>query len=670
MDDFYKDDVIEITRYNSITGKSLIQTAIIVGYNGANKIATIDSIWDFIPVATDTVRIYPKYSDSRVSINPAIQALDYITSKTYGRGLDPYKDLDLPSWTETARKCDTRSDVTVLVSTVTPVIGDVYKYTNTAGNIIWQGKVASYYTVSGVSGTYITFTDVIGKLTNRWNSWKTFNEKEVVYNTDGKLYLVTTGGVFGTEPTPTSIPAGMSSLSSLSLARVSGTGAASLSAVLTAGNPVQGSKNGQKISGYSIYDCDDINYWRACGWDEHAQRYATRNQCNIVIDTSLPLFDNMNGLLDHFNGILRYTAGKYYLSIEETEGTIAASDIRTITVDDIIGKIQLSDEGTRSAFNSLTAAFADPANKFEAKNVSFFNSDYLKADRNVPKKGNLSIPGITNYYNTRLLADSFLNKSRFGLTISMTVRPSGFLLLAGTVIQVVYPRYDWTTPGKKFRIESITYQPDGLVDIVAKEYDDSFYSVSNIKKVSGTGATTVPTTSAPGSPTNLIVTSADTADELLNGVELFWDNDPSVNESANASTEVYASLSPHLYIYVASINGTTEVLTTSSPHGLVPGMPIYPETDYKPGATLELSSSEIYYVLSTPSDTTFTLSSTKNGATPIPLTAGTSLNLKIRTATLIGTVPVPIRSYVDSVVNDGTQRVEKYYWVRHRINRV
>jgi len=166
------------------------------------------------------------------------------------------------------------------------------------------------------------------------------------------------------------------------------------------------------------------------GWDEHAQRYATKNQCNITIDTSAPLFDNINGLLDHYNGILRYTSGKYYLDLEEQEPDILTTDIRTITVDDIVGKIQLSDEGTRSAFNSLTASFADPANKFEARNVSFFNSEYLKADRNVPKKGNLSIPGITNYYNTRALADGFLNKSRFGLTVNVTIRPSGFLLLA------------------------------------------------------------------------------------------------------------------------------------------------------------------------------------------------------------------------------------------------
>ena len=531
VNDFYAGELIEVTRYSSSTGKSLVQTSEIIAYDSATKIATIDSIWDFIPISTDTVRVYPKYADARVSINPAVQTLDYITSKTYGRGLNAYSDLYLPSWLETARKCDTKSDVTVVTSSGSTAIGAVYRYVNTAGKIIWQGQVSS------ISGLYVTFTNVLGKLTNKWNSWKTFNEAELVYNNDGILFRVTTAGVFATEPTSTAIPSGMSLVSTLSLTKFSGTGVA-LVLPLNKGNPVQALRNAQKVSGYSIYDCDEINYWKMSGWDEHSQRYATRNQSNITIDTALPLFDNTNGLLDHYNGILRYTAGKYYLDTEEVEGTILTTDVRTITVDDIIGKIQLTDEGTRSAFNSLTAAFADPANKFEARNVSFFNSEYLKADRNVPKKGNLSIPGITNYYNTRLLADGFLNKSRFGLTINMTLRPSGFLLLAGTVIQVIYPRYDWGSPGKKFRLESVNYQPDGLVDIVAKEYDDSFYTLSNIKRVDGTGATTATGTvvlPAGAGPSNLVATT-----NQYNQVTLTWTNDSNTGLGSTV-TEIWRS---------------------------------------------------------------------------------------------------------------------------------
>ena len=659
-EDYYVGDMIEVTRYNSITGKSLVTTAEIVSYDGATKVATIDGIFDFIPVTTDKVRVYPKWADGRVSINPAMQTLDYITSKTYGKGLDIAKDIALESWTEAGRKCDTRSDVTVRASSsvASVMAGAVYKYP-ASGNLKWQGTVAGVHDTS-----YVTFTSIVGKLTNKWNSWKSWKAGDVIYNSDYLLYTVNSDGVIATEPTHTSGSSNnCTRLSAITLTLVGGTGPSTITLVDSSyGNPIQSVRNSQKISGYSIYDCDDVNYWRYSGWDGHDQRYVTRNQCNIQIETSQPLFDNINGLLEHFNGILRYTAGKYYLDVEETADDIGLSDIRTITADDIIGKIQLSDEGTRSAFNSLTAAFADPANKYEARNISFFNSDYLKADRNVPKKGNLSVPGITNYYNTRLLADSFLNKSRYGLTISFTMRSHGVLLLAGTVIQVVYPRYDWTGTGKKFRIESINYQPDGTTDIVAKEYDDSFYSLSHIKGQAGSGPTLLPPRTGIGSPTNLIVTSADTDDELLNGVELFWDNDPSAN-STYVSTEVYGGLSPHIVINVSGISGAT--LTSSSAHGLVPGMPIYPQT-----ALNGVSNEAVYYVVSTPTATTFTMSATKNSEVGDTFTSGSGLTLEIRTATLLATVPVPVRSYVDNVVNEGTGRVEKYYWVRHKVNQV
>lgn len=687
-DDYYKGYLLELTRYNSTTGKSLVQTAEIIGYNGLNKIATIDTIWDFIPVGTgtsgDTIRIYPKYVDGRVSTNTAIQLLDYVTSPTYGRGLNVNKDIDLPSWLESARKCDTKSDITVLCSESPNIAnGAVYRYP-ASGNIIWQGTAndpLDPVTVEGSTKYFASFTNNIGKLTNKWNSWKVWKVGEIIYNPDTYQFFtvgVTSGGGSGAIPTaPTATAAGTSTVPAVTLitsgliplTKVSGTGntTVNLPATAASGNPIQIWRNGVKNSGYSLYDSDDINYWRLCGWDEHAQRYVTKNQTNLTIDTSVPLFDNINSFLEHFNGILRYTSGKYYLDVEEAEGIIESTDIRTITTDDIIGKIQLSDEGTRSAFNSLTAAFADPANKFEARNISFFNSEYLKADRNVPKKGNLSIPGITNYYNTRLLADSFLNKSRFGLTINMTVRYHGILFLAGTVIQVIYPRYGgaWTT-GKKFRIESVNYQPDGLVDIVAKEYDDSFYGLTNIRKSSGSISSATTGTGTPvgavgiGPPLNLRVSSADSLSELLNGVELFWDNDHTVNKSSNAFTEVYGSISPNLYITVTSISSST--LTCSANHGLVPGMSVYFVNNHN-----NLLSNKTYYVLTTPTSTTFTLSDTKNGTALSPGN-GSSLTVQIRTATLLATVPVPSRSYMDNLANEGTGRVEKYYWVRHKVN--
>ena len=91
--------------------------------------------------------------------------------------------------------------------------------------------------------------------------------------------------------------------------------------------------------------------------------------------------------------------------------------------------------------------------------------------------------------------------------------------------------------------------------------------------------------------------------ELTNGVELFWDNDSVVNQSTNASTEIYGSLSPNLYISVTSI--ASNILSTATVHELVPGMPIYPIDNYN----TQIDSESIYYVLTTPTTNTFTLTS-------------------------------------------------------------
>jgi hypothetical protein len=98
-------------------------------------------------------------------------------------------------------------------------------------------------------------------------------------------------------------------------------------------------------------------------------------------------------------------------------------------------------------------------------------------------------------------------------------------------------------------------------------------------------------------------------------------------------------------------------------------MPIYPVDNYIVSSTTQIDSNDIYYVLTTPTTTSFTLTAVKAPPATVTLTNGTSLNLRIRTATLLGAVPTPVRSFVDSIPNEGTGRVEKYYWVRHRINR-
>lgn len=662
VDDYYNGCDIIFTRFDKRTGKKTLQKMSITDYDGATKIATIDGLWDesVIPgqetaEKKDTYSIVPRYPDSRVSINPAIQSLDYIVSERYGRGLNPIKDLYLPSWLESARTCDKGSDVTVEVQSGTlPAVNAVYKYPAT-GDLLFQGKVVS------VSGQYVRFTDVIGKLSNKWNSWKFYDTNTIVYDED-RVYTVSVAGVKTTQPehvtgtvngllyidpTTTTIP----------LTKVSGVGGDTLN-LKTDGNPVRAKKNGVTVSGYSLYDSDGIDHWRYVGWDEHSQRYVTQHQTNLIVDTSAPLFDNMNSFLEHFGGMLRYNAGRYYLEIEEAEGGIQPTDDpRRVTEDDIVSKINISDDGIRSTFNSLTVAFADPANKFEARNISFFNSEFLKTDRNVPKKGTLSIPGITSYYNARLLADKFLIKSRYNLKISFNMSPKGALLLAGRVIEVPYYRYGWSD--KKFRITDLTHNPDCSVDIVAEEYDDSYYNISPIMKLPGVGVGGSRGNTTLASPTNLIATNNTSGNEGIAGIQLTWDNAPGANPNY-VTTEVHMSYSSNYQITVTNISANN-LLTTSTAHGLMVDSLITSES-----SSNGLISEGKYYVIETPSSTTFKISYQKGGPA-VSLVNGSGAFV-FTTARIIAEVPVPENSYFDANTGGETDRIEKYYWIRHRIN--
>lgn len=655
VNDYYNGAKITVTRTSSTTGKQIVQQKSIIDYDGASRIATIDGVWDAnsIPTTTDTYVITQAYIDHRVSNNFAIQALDYITSPTYGRGLSVTNDIDLPSWMQAARDCDVQSDVTVrLASGSAPSVGDVYKFTNTAGSIIWQGTVASSYTstVPGASTAFVTFTNILGKLTNAWNSWKTFAEGELVHY-GNNLYKVASGyAPSATAPTHTSGTVGnLIYQSSCTLTKVTGSGSATLALFYT-GNPVQAVKNGRLASGYSLYDSDGVDYWRYLGWDSADQRYVTKHQGNLLIDTSASVFDNINSILSHFGGMLRYSGGKYFLDVEAQVGSISTSDSEpyNITEDHIVGKISLTDEGIRSSYNSLSVSYADPSNKFEARNISFFNSDYLKADRNVPRKGNLSIPGITNYYNARLLADKYLNKSRYGLTINVTLAPRGMLLIPGQVIQIQYSRYGWVN--KKFRIESMTIAEDCLVDIVAREYDDKLYAISNVAKQEGTGLSGNPVTASINAPTNLSATQVADSDDTSVTINLTWDNSATATPSGT-DIEIYSAGKDLLVTTISSS------VLTSTAHGLTLDDPIVFFT-----STSGITAGVTYLAVPTGLNT-FSLKDVNGNA--VTLANASGLTLYAGVERLISAVTYPITKYTDIVYSTGA--VSKYYRIRNKV---
>lgn len=630
-------------------GKTYKQQRSISAYSGSTKVAIIDGVWDvgYEPAIGDSYTIILSSRDARVSINPVMQTVDYITSDRYGRNLDPTKDLLLSSWMATARKCDATSDVTVKATINSSVTeGERYSW-------IWNGRIVFEGTIraTNVSTKYIDFTSVIGKITNKWNSWKVYTPGDIVYSSANRFYRIESTTSLPTEPTHTTgLVNGARFISSLVLTKTtSGFGAASFGLDLTTNPVVKLNDAGEEVSGYSLYDADSIDYWRRLGWDEHSQEWATLHQTNFTIDTSTPMFDNINMMLEHFNGIFSYSQGKYTLDLEQTE-----SEWTEITEDDIIGKISFEDSGNKSSYNSVTVSYSDPGNNFEARNISLFSQSYLKQDRNVPKKGNITVTGITNYYNVRLLADSYLKRSRFNATISMTLFPEFIELIPGNVVGITYARYNWNN--KPFRIDTLTINPDGTISIVANEYHDSFYALTNMSKTADVGNRSAITYTPMDAPTNLKATNQASGNELTDGIMLTWTNAP--NLRASTQIEIYSSDSASSVLTVTSISGN--FVTFSGAHGLKTGSVIIASSTGN-----GFIAGESYFVSTTPTFTTASFATVLGGPTTLTLSNGTGLNITFNPFTLSGMVTYPTNTFLHTFANI-TDDTIKYYKIRYK----
>ena len=303
------------------------------------------------------------------------------------------------------------------------------------------------------------------------------------------------------------------------------------------------------------------------GWEHHHQRWATRHQTNFIIDTSASVFSNVNEILSHFNGILSYENGKYTLGVETQEtipastntfnGTTYNENVNPYYIEksDIIGDIKLRDNTNKVAKNVVKASIPDPSIAFDNRSITFLNSNFLEADRNVRKTGNLRFGGITNYYNGRINAERYLTESRFGKEISFKVGQKGLLLKPGQVINLNYEPFKFTN--KLFRITDLNFQADCTVTIKAIEYDDSSYVITaqrkNLIYSQDTGIDN--TLKAPDAPTNLSVSTTQSGYFAIS-----WDNASNFIEATD-STEVFAATTNNRAnaTLIATVDNTTSV---------------------------------------------------------------------------------------------------------------
>ena len=518
----------------------------ITDFNTSNNKITISSPFMFPPLPTHTFTITGKGHDLRAGSNPAMQLLDYMTNKVYGKGLNLNGDIDLSSFITSARLCDVRSDVSVKLTGGTPTIGNRYVFNpgNVTGcNPPFSGKVKSFDSTNNL----VTFTECTGKLFYAYNNYRTFEKGDVILETNPPSGASGSAGYYqftqATQSVLATSPAQEFNQGSFVTGLTSGG-----NLTLTDGSTTLTMDKTTTVS-YSLYDADFIKYWRYLNWEHHHQRWVTRHQTNFLIDTSKSVFANVNMMLAHFNGFLSYENGEYVLDIETQvsaptstntfNGNTYKENVNPYFIEhsDIIGDIKLNDDSNKKSKNVVKASIPDPSISYESRSVTFLNSKYLEADRNVRKTQSLAFSGITNYFNGRINAEKALTETRYQKEISFRVGQKGLLMKPGQVLGLTYEPFGFTN--KLFRIINLNFQADCTVTIKAVEYDDSAYLISRQRRsaIYSQDSGIDSTIKAPGAPTNLTVSTTKPGFFALS-----WTNATNFKEATD-STEIYASTS-------------------------------------------------------------------------------------------------------------------------------
>lgn len=648
---------IELTR-TLVDGTTYVQTRKITDYH-ASRVAIVDVPWDtgYMPGfgletgETDTFTLFTGI-DERPTTNPAMQLLDYLTSERYGKGLKE-SDVDLPTFKSAAADCDQQSTVTVVANgNVTVANGARYRY-GTAGSVsgYFRGTVESSVqrTIGGSTYTEITFTNVIGKLAKKWNKYTSWVADELIWNpADGvlkKAQEFQQNSFTGSTQTTLSLTKeyGANSPATIALdvtAFKAGNNNPVVKKYTTNFNTFSG-------SGYSLYDADDIKYWKYIGWDDNTQRHATRHQMNQSINTSQPLFTNVNKMLDQFNGMLRYSLGKYQLKIKSKAPAPSTFDtIEDIDAGDIIGTLKITDSGSKKTFNSANLSFPDPQNKFENRDISFFDSNFLKEDKGLPKNLSYQCRGITNYFNARFNIVQKLKESRYGLTVNFKIGPQGHALLPGEIIRITYPRFGWTT--KYFRITSLTYSPDCLATVTADEHNNDAYVVDSTQESVDTLFTPggIAIKPIPDSPTAL-ATSAPSA----GGIGLTWVHSASFRPTTHF-LEVWRSDTNS-----RSISQAITANSAPNSNAAYTDVVVSSNTGIAVGQLVKYRNSPTNLVVQAISGTTITLSA------PVEILDETVLLFFV--AKKIATLGDEVE-YTDTILSSANS-VDRYYWVRYAV---
>jgi hypothetical protein len=254
---------------------------------------------------------------------------------------------------------------------------------------------------------------------------------------------------------------------------------------------------------------------------------------NIILDTRKTILSNVKKILSPCFGQIHYRNGKYYAHIDQS---FSGTPVITLTTDNIIGGIRLSNAGKRAKYNKVIVVYTDPNDEWKSSEVSYpdinvtaentIHSAYLTADNNKPLEKRLSMPAVTNFQQARYMAKIIVKQSRANMTVNVIATTEAADVIPGDIVDITYSTFGWTT--KQFRVRTVKIAGGGIAMTLTEHTNSVYDRDTTITTPSASARTTTRDSSSITQVTGLTATESTytTRDGagVKNKVALSWDD--------------------------------------------------------------------------------------------------------------------------------------------------
>ena len=195
---------------------------------------------------------------------------------------------------------------------------------------------------------------------------------------------------------------------------------------------------------------------------------------NTIIDTDKELFENMKEIAQSFRGYFPEPDGRLAVASED-----AASSVFNFDGDNIVSTITRTQAAANERYNRVIVRFPNRLNKYEFDEVYYpedsdpIYTEWLEADNYLQLENTIEIEYCVYKAEALQLAEVAAKASRNSEQVQFTATFEAIELDVGDVISITDETRGWI--GREYRIVSLEYRDDALVDITGILHNNTIY---------------------------------------------------------------------------------------------------------------------------------------------------------------------------------------------------